>query len=198
VVFFNTVGCPPSPSYAFTHPGLPNCPSANRTAVAAIEALKADTVILAGNWGPYDGGPNAARVDQGSIREAVERLKAMGIKRIVGVGQFPLWDYAVPKLLARQYRDGRAASVAAAAVSPVRSLDYVNPLTFISDERVGQWFRAAGATFVSPLATLCDRTGCLMTVPGHIDPMERDEDHLTNAGAIWFAGVNRKALLESP
>ncbi len=198
VVFFNTVGCPPIPSYAYTHPGLPDCPAANRIAIDRITSMRPDTVILAGNWGPYDGGANAALVDERSIREAVGRLRAIGVRRIVGVGQFPLWDYAVPKLLARQYRDGRAAVVAAAAASPVRSMAYVAPLTFVSDQRVGQWFRAAGAAFVSPLATLCDPAGCLMTVPGRIDPMDRDEDHLTNAGSIWFAGVNEKSLLAEP
>lgn len=195
VVFFTTVGCPPIPSYAYTHPGLPNCPAANRLAIDAIPRLKPDTVILAGNWGPYDGGPNAALVDERSIRGAVTRVAVMGPRRVVGVGQFPLWDYAVPKLLAREYRNGHAASVAAAAASALRSNDYVAPLTFVSDQRVARWFRAAGAEFVSPLATLCDARGCLITVPGRIDPMERDEDHMTNAGSIWFVRVNEKALI---
>jgi peptidoglycan/LPS O-acetylase OafA/YrhL len=195
LVFFATVGCPPIPSYPYTHPTLPDCPSANRIAVEKIKAMKPDTVILAGNWGQYDGGRNAALVDQHSIREVVDGLKRLGIKSIVGVGQFPLWDYAVPKLLARQYREGRASLVAAANVSPLRNKDYVEPRTFISDERVHQWFASAGASFVSPMSTLCNDSGCLMTVPGHIEPMERDEDHLTNLGSIWFVANNVKDLL---
>jgi peptidoglycan/LPS O-acetylase OafA/YrhL len=195
VIFFNTVGCPPIPSYPYTYPTLPNCPSANRIAVEKIAAIKPDTVILAGNWGQYDGGRNAALVDRRSISEAVDRLKSLGIKRIVGVGQFPAWDYAVPKLLARQYRDGRASLVAGASISPVRNMDNVEPRTFISDQRVQQWFLSAGATFVSPLSTLCNDSGCLMTVPGRIEPMERDEDHLTNVGSIWFVANNEEALL---
>jgi peptidoglycan/LPS O-acetylase OafA/YrhL len=195
VVFFNTVGCPPIPSYTYTYRTNPNCPAANRVAIGKIERMKPDIVLLAGNWAQYDGGPHSQLVDEHSIEDTVNRLKSLGIKRIVGVGQFPLWDYSVPKLLARRYRDGRASLVAAAATSPVRDADYIEPRTFVSNQRVQQWFLSAGAEFVSPLSTLCNDTGCLLTVPGRFGPMERDQDHLTNAGSIWFVANTLQSLL---
>jgi len=195
LVFFTTIGCPPIPSYAFTYPGLPDCPAANRIAVERVGSLKPDTVILAANWGTYDGGPTAALVDRNSIREVVERLKAIGVRRIVGVGQFPVWDYAVPKLIARDYRGGHASPDAAGAAPPVRSRN-LDPRTFAADQRARQWFESAGATFVSPLATLCNEAGCLLTVPGRANPMDRDEDHMTSAGSVWFAASNAKNLLD--
>jgi hypothetical protein len=85
--------------------------------------------------------------------------------------------------------------VAGAAASPIWSRDYLDPNTFIWDERVRQWFLSAGAAFVSPVSTLCNGVGCLMTVPGQIDPMERDHDHLTNAGSIWFVMNNERSLV---
>jgi peptidoglycan/LPS O-acetylase OafA/YrhL len=198
VVFFTTVGCPPIPSYAYTHPGLPDCPAANRAALAQIAALKPDTVLLAANWAAYDGGPNAALVDGAGIAEAVDRIRALGAGRIVGVGQFPRWRRAGPQILARAYRAGRVAVLADGTVSPLRDKSYVAPVTFAADERANAWFRAAGAAFVSPLATLCNNAGCLLTVPGTSEPMTRDEDHLTNAGAVWFVANNREALLAAP
>jgi peptidoglycan/LPS O-acetylase OafA/YrhL len=195
VIFFNTVGCPPIPSYTYTYPTNPDCPAANKVAIGKIEQMKPDIVILAGNWAQYDGGTHSQLVDEHSIQDTVDQLKSLGIKHIVGVGQFPLWDYSVPKLLARRYRDGRAPLVAAAAKSPVRDAEYIEPRTFISNRRVQQWFLSAGVAFVSPLSTLCNDTGCLLTVPGRIEPMERDEDHLTNAGSIWFVANNLQSLL---
>jgi hypothetical protein len=157
--------------------------------------MKPDVVILAGNWAQYEGGPYSQLVGENSIEDTINRLKSLGIKRIVGVGQFPLWDYSVPKLLARRYRDGRASLVATAATSPVRDADYIGPRTFISKQRAQQWFLSTGAEFVSPLSTLCNDTGCLLTVPGRIEPMERDQDHLTNAGSIWFVANTLQSLL---
>jgi peptidoglycan/LPS O-acetylase OafA/YrhL len=195
LMFFATIGCPPIPSYAFTYPGLPDCPAANRVAVEKIGSMKPDTIILAANWAIYDGGPNAALVDQDSIREVVDRLKAIGVRRIVGVGQFPVWHYAVPKLIAREYRDGRASPAAAATSPPMRSSNNLEARTFAADQNARRWFLSAGATFMSPLATLCNDAGCLLTVPGRADPMDRDEDHMTNAGSVWFTASNAKSLL---
>jgi hypothetical protein len=198
VVFFTTVGCPPIPSYAYTHPGLPDCPAANRAALAQISGFKPDSVILAANWAAYDGGRNAALVDGAGIAEAVARIHALGARRIVGVGQFPLWHRAGPQILARSYRTGGVTALADGSVSPLRDSSYVEPATFAADGRAYAWFRAAGAAFVSPLATLCNDAGCLLTVPGTSEPMTRDEDHLTNTGAVWFVVNNEAALLAAP
>ena len=198
LVFFITVGCPPIPSYSYTHPGLPDCPAANRTALAQIAALRPDSVILAANWAQYDGGPNAALVDGAAIAEAVDRIAALGVRRVVGVGQFPRWAHAAPQILAQAYRMGRVAQLSGDAVAPVHNKSQVAPLTFAADKRAEAWFRAAGADFVSPLAALCDDAGCLLTVPGTSEPMTRDEDHLTNAGAVWLVETDKQALLGAP
>ena len=198
VVFFTTVGCPPIPSYAYTYPGLPDCPAANRAALAQIAAFKPDSVILAANWAAYDGGPKAALVDGAGIAETVDRIRALGVRRIIGVGQFPRWRRAGPQILARFYRAGRVAALADGTVSPLRDSSYVEPVTFGADERANTWFRAAGAVFVSPLTTLCNDAGCLLTVPGTSEPMTRDENHFTNAGAVWFVVNNKEALLATP
>ena len=90
---------------------------------------------------------------QDSIREVVDRLKAIGVRRIVGVGQFPVWHYAVPKLIAREYRDGRASPAAAATSPPMRSSNNLEARTFAADQNARRWFLSAGATFMSPPMT---------------------------------------------
>jgi len=125
----------------------------------------------------------------------VQRLKSLGIKRIVAIGQFPLWSYAVPKLVAREYRRGLVTVTANGTVAPMRNRSYLEPKTFAADRRVQQWFLSEGATFVSPLSTLCNDDGCLLTVPGRIEPIYRDQDHFTNAGSIWFAAYTAQKLL---
>jgi hypothetical protein len=125
-------------------------------------------------------------------------MNALGVKRIVGVGQFPLWHYAGPQILARSYRAGHVAPLADGAVAPLLSSSYLEPKTFSADAHAGAWFRAAGAAFVSPPATLCNDAGCLITVPGTSEPMTRDEDHFTNSGAVWFVVNNQQALLAAP
>jgi hypothetical protein len=94
--------------------------------------------------------------------------------------------YPIPQVLARQYIDRRASAATAAARDPVRSMEYVDPQSFVSDERVRGWFSRAGAAFVSPPSILCNQAGCLMTVPDRLDPMDWDGEHLTRAGSIWF------------
>jgi len=195
IVFFATMGCPPIPSYSYTHPHLPNCPAANRIAIEKIGAMTPDTVILTANWGHYDGSAHAGLVDQQSVHEVVHHLQSLGVKRIVGVGQFPLWDHAVPQIIVRLYRSGRASLATAGTPPAIRDMSYVEPQTFVSDQRVGRWFMSAGATFISPLSTLCNDDGCLLSLPGRVEPMVRDEDHLTNSGSIWFVARNEKNLL---
>jgi hypothetical protein len=130
------------------------------------------------------------------MRETVARLEALGVKRILGVGQFPVWEFRAPKLVARRYREGSVPSGAAVADSAIRSADHLKSRTFASDQRAAQWFAATGAGFLSPLSTLCNGTGCLLTVPGSAEPMARDEDHFTRSGSIWFVEQNATALLD--
>ena len=46
--------------------------------------------------------PEGGRIDE-SIRLTVERLKSMGVQRIVGVGQFPHWTAPPQRILSRIY-----------------------------------------------------------------------------------------------
>jgi hypothetical protein len=105
-----------------------------------------------------------------------------------------VWDASVPRILARYYRTSRA-SFAASSDAPLRDKDHVEQSAFSVSYRVGRAFLAAGATVVSPPATLCNAAGCLLTVPGTpFEPMVGDQTHLTYAGSIYFVSRNANAM----
>jgi hypothetical protein len=190
-MFFVQGGCPPLLSYkSYKETTDLDCPLHNRAAIDKIGLIKPDAVILAADWSLYDARTNLSE----SIQDVVYLLKSVGIKRIVGVGQFPLFDYAVPRIIARQYRLDRISVSETGAVAPIRSTR-VEPQTFILDQSVRQSFQSAGGMFVSPPSTLCDEHGCLLSVPGRADPIDFDSTHLTKAGSIWFVTHNEMSLL---
>ncbi len=189
VVSFAHGGCPPILS--FDSPYVPDCASVNETVMQRMWQMKPDTVIMAGQWDIYEGLP---KLDDELIAWTISRLKSMGVRKIVGVNQFPLWDAPVPKILARYYRTARA-SFAGASDAPLRDKDHVVQSAFAVSYQIGRALLTAGATVVSPPATLCNAEGCLLTVPGtSFEPIARDQTHLTYAGSIYFAARNAEAL----
>ena len=189
VVSFAHGGCPPILS--FESPYVPDCASVNETVMQRMWQMKPDTVIMAGRWDIYEGLP---KLDDESIAWTISRLKSMGVRKIVGVNQFPLWDAPVPKILARYYRTSRA-SFAGTSDAPLRDKDHVVQSAFAVSYQIGRAFLTAGATVVSPPATLCNAEGCLLTVPGtSFEPIAGDQTHLTYAGSIYFVARNAEAL----
>ncbi len=188
VVSFAHGGCPPILS--FESPYVPDCASVNETVMQRMWQMRPDTVIMAGRWDIYEGLP---KLDDESIAWTISRLKSMGVRKIVGVNQFPLWDAPVPKILARYYRTSSASF--ALPDAPVRDKDHVVQSAFSVSYPVGRAFLTAGATVVSPPATLCNADGCLLTVPGTpFEPIAHDQTHLTYAGSIYFVSRNAEAL----
>jgi hypothetical protein len=154
--------------------------------------LRPDTVIMAGRWDWYD---SSGKINDETVGWTIARLKAMGIRRIVGVSQFPLWAYPVPKILARYYR---THPVAQRSDEPLRSKEDLVEPAFAVNYRIGRAFLASGATVVSPPSTLCNPDGCLLTVPATArEPMASDQTHLTYAGSIFFVSANADGLIGS-
>lgn len=192
VVSFSHGGCPPILSFVSAQ--VPDCASVNESVAQRIGQMKPDTVIMAGRWEWYDG---SGKLDDQSIESTVARLKSAGVRRVVGVGQFPLWEFSVPKILARHYRTLRASfAEAPASDAPQRSKDHLVASAFAVNYKVGRAFLSAGAGVVSPASTLCNADGCLLTVPGlGREPIAGDQTHLTYAGSIFFASRNAEALV---
>ena len=194
VTMFTAHGCPPV--VAFASAPYPHCITANETIIERIGRLKPDTVIMGAHWRWRDRVGEPSLVDEQSIQQTVARLRSMGVRRVVGVGEFPVWEYDVTKILARNYRLFRGSFGDGHKSDAIRSTGYLVPWAFPTDENIGRAFRAAGAIFVSPPATLCNADGCLLTVPGtSFEPVAWDQTHLTNAGSIYFVARNAEALI---
>jgi len=189
VLSFSRGGCPPILSFVSAH--APDCASANETVMQRLWQIKPDTVIMAGRWDWYD---QMGMLDEQSIEWTVARLKSMGVRQVVGVNQFPLWDAAVPKILARHYRTLRA-TFSETTDAPLRDQSHLVQSAFAVGYRVGRAFLTAGATVVSPPTTLCNAEGCLLTVPGtRLEPIASDQTHLTYDGSVFFVSRNAEVL----
>lgn len=126
-----------------------------------------DALLVSISWEQRDIAP---------LEKTIAWAKARGIPVIVS-GPVPLYDQALPELLARgmmlddpalaaRHRRGRQARV---------------------DAAVGAAARRAGVTYVSPYRLLCgDRAGCRTTTPEGA-PMQHDLSHLSAEGSLFVA-----------
>src|SRR5262249_6284952 len=171
------------------------CSDAYEIVAEKIALLRPDRVIMAGSWFTYYILPDGGRIDE-LIRLTVERLKSMGVQRIIGVGQFPHWTAPPQRILSRIYSPFSELL----NLEPIEQLQDNKSLivwgAFDVDERLKNAFLKAGATFISPKSTLCNDNGCRLLVPGDRGaPMEWDVSHLTVAGSIYFITANERELL---
>jgi peptidoglycan/LPS O-acetylase OafA/YrhL len=194
---YTASGCPPILNFVTAR--IPNCRSINEFVIRKIEQLKPDTVIMVGRWDLYDGSGGVGRVDFDVIRETVDRLKSLGVKRVVAVGQFPIWKVAPPKILARSFRTAAFSTVSADAIISERNKSFLHPSTFVRSDEISQALKAAGAIVVTPLSTFCNDDGCLLVVPGsHGEPIVWDDaGHMTEAGSKYFVAVNAGTIFNA-
>jgi peptidoglycan/LPS O-acetylase OafA/YrhL len=187
-------GCPPV--FGFVSENRRDCGTFNQAVELEIGRRRPHTVIMAGRWDLYDGSGGWGRVDEDAIRVTVGRLKAMGVNRVVGLGQFPVWQVPVPKIRARSYR---LLAIGPAGARPSdRNKTFLNPSMFGVDETIAHAYLTAGADFVSPLSTFCtDDEGCLLVVPNG-QPVAFDQNHLTEAGSFFFVELNAAKLVGEP
>ena len=187
---FSLPACAPLPE--FKDPRRPHCEEFNRSVLARITALVPDTVIVVGNWTVYrhetDNGFDFAMLD-----DVIARLAAIGVRRIVVLGQFPMWEFDVPRIRIPRYREGIARDV-----GPATDLNRAVPPDMKSlledDVDVRNIVAGRSAIFISPLTTLCNDRGCLLAVPGRPQSISSDRMHLSAAGSDYFAATNADAL----
>jgi peptidoglycan/LPS O-acetylase OafA/YrhL len=192
---YTASGCPPILDFVTVR--IPNCTLINEFVVRKIENLKPDAVIMAGRWDLYDGSGGVGRVDFDVIRKTVKKLKSMGVKHVVAIGQFPIWEVPPPKILARSFR---MAAFGWGPVGPIiseRNREFLNPSTFARSDEISHAFKAAGAIVVTPLSTFCNNEGCMLVVPGgRSEPVVWDDKgHLTEAGSKYFVAANAEIII---
>jgi len=135
------------------------------------------------------------RLEPEEIRATIARIKALGVKRVLVVGQFPIWHAKVPQLRARNYRFAALGLGAQESADIERDKTFLKGSVFATDEMLRQVVAGTGAEFVSPLRTLCNGEGCLLVVPDTNGlPIYWDDNHFTRSGAIYFVDHNAAAF----
>jgi peptidoglycan/LPS O-acetylase OafA/YrhL len=194
LIQYTVSSCPPLFSFE-TAAHQKKCSDAYDIVAEKIAALRPHSVIMAASWFQYYMPSDGGRIDE-SIRATVERLKSMGVQRIVGVGQFPHWTASPQRILGRIY------SPFAGLLNSVPQQVHDNKSlvvwgAFDVERRLEAAFLGAGATFISPKATLCYDNGCHLLVPGSDGaPVGWDRNHLTVPASVHFIRANERAILE--
>ena len=167
------------------------CEKANLYAIAAIRRLRPDLVVIA------QGGGHQA-IDWPTLSD---RVLALGAKRVVVVGPFPVWRPGLPRIYAERHISDHAEYVSAGLDTSSFEIDRA-----IAERLTGR----AGVTYLSLLDHLCplsrrERFGgtsqpaCLARVPGEgpLDLMALDFGHLTPKGSSYLGRVIWQPLFAS-
>jgi len=178
VVQYTYAGCPPNLSY-FSY-ARPACTRFNERALSIIRDANIQAVILSGRWTDYQ-----ARGFDG-LQKTVDRLRDMGVKVYV-IGQSPEFIADVQKIAFFAKREHAANTSWPMAMDPDINKQV---LPFVK-----------GATFIDPLAYLCDPAGCSYADAGTRQFLYFDYGHFSSAGATlaiskyWpsFAASNKVA-----
>ncbi len=171
--------CPPlpGPQNRFS----PHCAQAHERALELMALHRPDTVILAGAWSLYNRPDDASLPALEGLRLTAQRLRALGVRRIVVVGSLPQWRAPLPGLLLVQWR-------ATGELPPLLTQGLV-PGPLLMDAGLRAASAAASVQFHSVLDHLCSDRGCQTATleGGAWVPLAFDESHLTVAGSRHVA-----------
>jgi peptidoglycan/LPS O-acetylase OafA/YrhL len=189
VLQLDMAGCPPTVFNGGDD--WQTCSENNERVLGLLRRDGADVAILAANWALYDDCLRweadkdvVARNDLGRNRwpvtalgQAIERVRAAGARQVLVLGQFPFYEEALS--LRGAPAEGSSPRLKAGLVRACYRLD----------QAVRAEALRHGAQFLSPMAVLCDASGCLVSAPvGPPSPWVLDHTHLTRAGADHFVG----------
>lgn len=170
-------GCPPVIGYQ-PKPATPaTCRDFDEKSLAKIRALKPDVVMLTGSWSLYREDEHYSRLDVDALIATVAQIKRMGVKKVIIVGCFPVFEISQAKLSQRLFVPGKQD----------RTFERFDTSLYGLDALIRKTAAKAGADFISPLDYLCDKSGCLISASKtKFEPMAYDLSHMTYPGSNYF------------
>ena len=170
-------GCPPVIGYQ-PKPATPaTCRDFDAHSLEKIRELKPDVVMLTGSWSLYLEDEHYSRLDVDALMTTVAQLKRMGVKKVIIVGCFPVFEISQAKLSQRLFVPGKQD----------RTFERFDTSLYRLDELIREAAAKADAGFISPLNYLCDKSGCLISASkAKFEPMAYDLSHMTYPGSIYF------------
>ena len=190
---YTASGCPPI--LKFVSAQRPNCDAISTFIMAQVDTLKPSTVVLAGNWSVYDGRNGWGTIERSAVQKTIARLATAGVKRIVVVGQFPMWSLQPLRILVRNHQLTMLSS--ADDPLPEYDSDYLEAKALAVEPKLRSYWSAPITTFISPSATLCRGLACRYVTPdARLEPLTWDFGHLTVTGSNYFARAHADQLVE--
>jgi peptidoglycan/LPS O-acetylase OafA/YrhL len=181
--------CPPLLGAA--PPQRSQCVAFNDAVLAALSTLRPQVVVLEAHWARYMSGADAVPLQAIALRRTIRQLQAIGVNRVVVMGSLPSWRINQPRVTFEIWRRWH--------VVVDRSTLYLDPNAFAADRAVQGQVAGSGAVFVSPVDSLCDSHGCLLSADAHVPvPMAWDNDHLSVAGATLLISRTLPEILGIP
>jgi hypothetical protein len=153
------------------------CEEYQANALKMIQKHRPDIVILATSWYLYRHGKGYNALTDSFISETIATLKKNGVKKIILLGQFPMFEVSQPKLGLRIFNQS----------GKDKTNESLLQETFELDEAARKIALKEGVEFLSPVEYLCHEGECLIsTSPTQYQPVIYDKIHMTHAGANYF------------
>jgi peptidoglycan/LPS O-acetylase OafA/YrhL len=183
---FTASSCPPV--LGLSSDRRPHCKDFNDFVIAQLRALRPDVVIMGGHWAIYSATMGWPDFDAAGLRRTVETVERIGIPTIIVMGSLPTWKIYEPRVALDLWRHGHEFKD--------RSNALLDPAAFAADAFARHAVAGTGAIFVSPIATLCDAEGCMISSDPHTPtPLAWDHDHLSLAGSRLVVKLALEPLL---
>lgn len=170
LVQFTASGCPPLIGIKITSPPRKNCQSINDFVFKALASDAKGTLVLHANWNMY-------KVDlYDELDQTLEKLLQLGLKKIIVIGNLPIFSPSLPRILLRKGAD-LTQEVSLAAGSRVRLSENLTIKDLTSSKNV---------IFLDPFQYLCSKDlfcNAVIKVKSSFKLITWDYGHLTKAGA---------------
>ncbi len=173
---FSASGCPPILDFYVNN--RQGCINSNKFVYQEIERLKPDTIILSAYWSMYDGTDGWENLDTEKLVATIAKLKLLGVKNIVLIGNLPSFTVNQAELLRRRTLLDNV---------PIRTYSKFNSTVFLYDKKIRDIASLTSVDFISPLDILCDANGCLIAATkDNILPFSFDNNHLNANGSNFL------------
>jgi hypothetical protein len=159
------------------------CVDINKEVINKLKIYKPDILVLNNNWNAssrqeYYKGNNSywERLD-----ELLELYFSLGVKKIIIVGQIPMWTVDLPEYVNKNY-------LIKGQVIPSRLNENLRMDVFSTEKIMKNLKYNENTKYVSLIDYLCNNNGCLTTTAAIYDnnPIVWDDGHLTQDGSDFI------------
>ncbi|MGC4062885.1 MAG: acyltransferase family protein [Aquabacterium sp.] len=159
------------------------CRGINAYMLQRIAQEHPDFVILSAHYMSWADGPDYGESAsyEAFLREQTLRLRQMGVKQVLILGQMPIWEDKLPHVLLKHFVDKRRPI-------PPRTREGVVPAALAWDDKLAQVDWPQGVHYLSMRQLLCNEAGCLTLIGPDIqtDLVVFDSGHLSKSGARFI------------